>query len=77
MGLPISFLESILHPQQDEEIDIVAEMEKENEDTRLESRVSKDSSKNSKNTGTTTKRTKTSKGNTKGVGQDKEKRGNK
>lgn len=75
MGLPISFLESILHPQQDEEIDIVAEMEKENEDTRLEGRVSKDSSKDSKNTGTTAKGTKTSKRNTKGTRQNKEKRG--
>ena len=75
MGLPISFLEAILHPQQDEEIDIVAEMEKENEDTRLEGRVSKDSSKDSKNTGTTAKRTKASKGNTKRIGQTKEKRG--
>lgn len=75
MGLPISFLESILHPQQDEEIDIVAEMEKENEDTRLEGRVSKDSSKNSKSTGTSAKRTKTSKGNTKRTGQNEEKRG--
>lgn len=75
MGLPISFLEAILHPQQDEEIDIVAEMEKENEDTRLEGRVSKDSSKDSKNTGTTAKGTKTSKRNTKGTRQNKEKRG--
>ena len=75
MGLPISFLESILHPQQDEEIDIVAEMEKENEDTRLEGRVSKDSSKNSKSTGTSAKRTKTAKGNTKRTGQNEEKRG--
>lgn len=75
MGLPISFLESILHPQQDEEIDIVAEMEKEDEDTRLESRISKDSSKDSKNTGTTAKGTKTSKRNTKGTRQNKEKRG--
>lgn len=75
MGLPISFLESILHPQQDEEIDIVAEMEKENEDTRLEGRVSKDSSKNSKSTGDSTKRTKASKRNTKRTGQNEEKRG--
>lgn len=75
MGLPISFLEAILHPQQDEEIDIVAEMEKENEDTRLEGRVSKDSSKDSKNTGTTAKRAKASKGNTKRTGQNEEKRG--
>lgn len=72
MGLPISFLESILHPQQDEEIDIVAEMEKENEDTRLEGRVSKDSNKNSKSTGTSAKRTKTTKGNTKRTGQAQE-----
>lgn len=73
--LGINMLEAILHPQQDEEIDIVAEMEKENEDTRLESRVSKDSSKDSKNTGTSAKRTKTSKGNTKRTGQNEEKRG--
>ncbi len=75
MGLPISFLESILHPQQDEEIDIVAEMEKEDENTRLESRVSEDSIKNNKDTGTTSTRTKASKGSSKRTRQTKEKRG--
>lgn len=74
MGLPISFLESILHPQQDEEIDIVAEMEKEKdiESTRPSSKIRKNTNKTNTNSGTATKRTKTAKGSSKGIRQNKE-----